>query len=153
MYVTHMMTYMASKPKILQGTGVGGGWGLGPQTMEQSWQLHGPVTSSTDSLQPLVAFLMGSIPRIGRSTRRNHAALGPHENTPKVLYLIIFKPMERTQECSVIHLETKGCGVIIHDALLLCLLGFFFGGGMEWGGHLQGFTWAKLAYNICSCYV
>lgn len=65
-----MMTYMASRPKILQGAGAGGGWGLGPQTTEQSWQLHGPVTSSTDSLQPLVALFMGSIPWAGRSAGR-----------------------------------------------------------------------------------
>lgn len=65
-----MMTYMASKPKILQGTGGGGGLGLGPQTAEQSWQLHGPVTSSTDSSQPLVALFMGSIPWAGRSAVR-----------------------------------------------------------------------------------
>lgn len=86
-----MMTYMASKPKILQGTGGSGGWGFGPQTTEQSWQLHGPVTSSTDSLQPLVAFLMGSIPRNERSTRRSYAELGPHENTFQFLCLLTFK--------------------------------------------------------------
>lgn len=89
-----MMTYMASKPKIFQGTAGGGGWGLGPQTMEQSWQLHGPVISSTDSLQPLVAFLMGSILRIGRSTRRNHAELGAHETMFSVLCLIILTHWE-----------------------------------------------------------
>lgn len=65
-----MMTYMASKPKILQGTGGGGGLGSGPQTAEQSWQLHGPVTSSTDSSQPLVALFMGFIPWAGRSAAR-----------------------------------------------------------------------------------
>lgn len=65
-----MMTYMASRPRILQGTGGAGGWGLGPQTIEQSWQLQGPVTSSTDSSQPLVALFMGSISWAGRSVGR-----------------------------------------------------------------------------------
>lgn len=65
-----MMTYMASRPQILQGTGGGGGWGRGPHTAEQSWQLQGPVTSSTGSAQPLVALFIGSIPWAGRSAAR-----------------------------------------------------------------------------------
>lgn len=112
-----MMTYMASKPKILQGTGGGGGWGLGPQTAEQSWQLHGPVTSSTDSLQPLVAFLMGSIPRTERSTRRNHAESGPHENPFQVLHLLTFKPHGEHTGYSGVQLNTKDRALLGKHAL------------------------------------
>lgn len=64
-----MMTYMASKPNSSQGAGGGGGCGLGPQTREQSWQLQGPVNSSTDSLQPLVLLFIGVIPRIEPSNK------------------------------------------------------------------------------------
>ena len=80
-----MMTYMASRPKILQGTGGGGGWGFGPQTIEQSWQLHGPVTSSTDSSQPLVALFMGSIPWVGRSAGRMGLSKYLNKKTTKLL--------------------------------------------------------------------
>lgn len=60
---------MASKPSKSQGAGGGGGTGFGPQTMEQSWQLQGPVVSSIDSLQPLVALFIGIIPWIGTSNK------------------------------------------------------------------------------------
>lgn len=97
-----MMTYMASKPRIVQGAGGGGGWGLGPQTIEQSWQLHGAVTSSTDSSQPLVALFMGFIPWTGKSTGRNCVEYKSQLKTSK--FCIILKPNEKPTE---IHKKTE----------------------------------------------
>lgn len=83
-----MMTYIASKPNKSQGAGNGGGWGFGPQTIEQSWQLHGPVESSTDSLQPLVALFIGFIPWTGTSTTNKQHIAEP------VYYQVDFTPSQ-----------------------------------------------------------
>lgn len=59
MYESHMMTVMASMPRIFQGTGGGGGTGLGPQAFVQSWQEQGPEPSSRPSVQAYVLLFMG----------------------------------------------------------------------------------------------
>lgn len=59
MYENHMMTTMASKPRIFQGTGGGGGTGFGPQAFVQSWQEQGLEPSSRASVHAYVLLFMG----------------------------------------------------------------------------------------------
>lgn len=71
MYESHIMTVMASMPRIFQGTGGGGGTGLGPQAFVQSWQEQGAEPSSRPSVQAYVLLFMGVKPDTGTSTQWN----------------------------------------------------------------------------------
>ena len=68
-----MMTFMASRPRMVQGGGSGGGTGVGPQAWVQSWQEQDPEPSSRPSVQANVRLFMGFMPAVGVSVEKGQA--------------------------------------------------------------------------------